>query len=161
MSVLPIFRLTNISHSIAPIIMAPYLDADSPDRSPSPEGSSLPSSDGSPISQDVAIIGFAFQFPGADNSDELWELMMSGKCVASDFPVERLSTTRYHDSNELRPGTVSNRINVTRSSSFNFQSRFDHRKPALLRETSRPLMQSCSVTHRMKHREPIPNRGLS
>lgn len=89
--------------------MAPYLDADSPDRSPSPGGTSLtPSSDGSPISQDIAIIGFAFQFPGADTSDELWDLMVSGKCVASDFPVERLSTTRYHDSNELRPGTVSN-----------------------------------------------------
>ncbi|KAI9740047.1 MAG: polyketide synthase [Claussenomyces sp. TS43310] len=87
--------------------MAPYLSS-------TPRGTDVSSSDypspkpfdGNGTGQDIAIIGFSFQFPEADSSDSLWELMAAGRCVASKFPPDRLSTTRYHALDDSRPGTI-------------------------------------------------------
>ncbi|KAI1772031.1 putative polyketide synthase [Hypoxylon cercidicola] len=56
---------------------------------------------------DIAIIGLSFQFPGANSPDSYWELMLSGKCKASDFPPHRISKAKYHESDETRKGTIS------------------------------------------------------
>lgn len=88
--------------------MAPYLTSSFPETNgsfPSDWPSRKPF-DGKDTSHDVAIIGLSFQFPGAESSDALWELMATGKCVASQFPSDRISATRYHVVDDSRPGTV-------------------------------------------------------
>ncbi|KAF4628668.1 hypothetical protein G7Y89_g9483 [Cudoniella acicularis] len=50
----------------------------------------------------IAIVGFSLKFPqGAESPDSFWSMMVEGKCAATEFPEDRLSTTvRYHpDSN--------------------------------------------------------------
>lgn len=38
----------------------------------------------------VAVIGMACRFPGADNVEELWEVLLSGKCMVEELPKERV-----------------------------------------------------------------------
>lgn len=56
---------------------------------------------------DIAIIGFSFQFPRSDSAESFWNILISGKCVASEFPPDRLCSTRYHGTGNDRSGTVS------------------------------------------------------
>ncbi|KAI1490502.1 putative polyketide synthase [Biscogniauxia mediterranea] len=87
--------------------MAPYVLSTASGDAPGLP--SLPSSivcDGKDISQDIAIVGFSFLFPGADSPDSLWELISSGKCMATEFPKSRISTSRYHAVDDSRPGTI-------------------------------------------------------
>jgi hypothetical protein len=58
---------------------------------------------------DIAIIGFSFEFPEADTVEDFWDLMIEGRCVASEFPRNRLEKFRYHSLDESRKGTVSHR----------------------------------------------------
>ncbi|KAI0376971.1 putative polyketide synthase [Hypomontagnella monticulosa] len=44
----------------------------------------------------IAIIGLSFQFPQASSTEAFWELMMSGKRTATQFPPNRLSDGKYH-----------------------------------------------------------------
>jgi len=56
----------------------------------------------------VAIIGFSLKFPQeAIDAEAFWELMLSGRCTATEYPEDRISTPgRYHpDPN--RKDTVS------------------------------------------------------
>jgi len=78
----------------------------SPDDSSSDRNS--PSSvDGNDIGPDIAIIGLSFQFPEADTEESLWELMNSGRSAATEFPADRLSSTKFFDHEDLRTGTVN------------------------------------------------------
>lgn len=62
--------------------------------------------DGNEIGPDIAIIGLSFQFPEADTEESLWVLMNSGRSAATEFPADRLSSTKFFDTEDLRTGTV-------------------------------------------------------
>ncbi|KAI1759001.1 putative polyketide synthase [Hypoxylon sp. FL1150] len=66
-----------------------------------------PDSVGSHTPCDIAIIGFSFQFPRSDSAESFWNVLISGKCVTSEFPPDRLCSTRYHGAGSDRTGTVS------------------------------------------------------
>lgn len=61
-------------------------------------------------SSDIAIVGFSFDFPGASTVESFWELLLSGKQVATEFPPERLCRDKFHGDNESR--------NVVRPTNF-------------------------------------------
>lgn len=82
--------------------MSPYLSSTPPEVN----GYSQKPFDGRDTSQDIAIIGFSFLFPDANSEDSLWEVVVSGKCAATEFPSDRLTATRYHAVDDSRPGTI-------------------------------------------------------
>ncbi|MEO1339827.1 MAG: SDR family NAD(P)-dependent oxidoreductase, partial [Cyanobacteria bacterium J06635_13] len=47
--------------------------------------------------QDIAIIGMACKVPGANNLDEYWDLLKSGRSAISDVPSSRWSPQDYFD----------------------------------------------------------------
>ncbi|MBI9001217.1 alpha/beta fold hydrolase [Corynebacterium sp. CCM 8864] len=49
------------------------------------------STNGTPGSHDIAIIGMAARYPGADNLDEMWDLLVSGRDGVGDLPIGRWS----------------------------------------------------------------------
>ncbi|KAI1260128.1 putative polyketide synthase [Xylariaceae sp. FL1019] len=55
---------------------------------------------------DIAVLGFSFEFPQASSEESLWSLIVNGESTARTFPPDRLSSTRYHDPNRTRPGTI-------------------------------------------------------
>lgn len=50
----------------------------------------------------IAIIGMSCRAPGANNPEELWELIRAGKDAISDIPASRWNAQDYYDP---RPGT--------------------------------------------------------
>lgn len=63
-----------------------------------------------PIDDDIldpiAIVGFSFQFPGATDSDALWEMMLDKRCVAKEAPKERLNVDGWYHPDSNRRGQV-------------------------------------------------------
>jgi hypothetical protein len=59
-------------------------------------------------SSDIAIVGFAFEFPQANTVDSFWKLMLSGHQAATDFPSTRLCSTKFHGDDKSR-NVVSSR----------------------------------------------------
>ncbi|KAI0844144.1 beta-ketoacyl synthase [Daldinia vernicosa] len=53
----------------------------------------------------IAIIGLSFLLPEVDSTESFWDILMSGKCVASEFPLERLCSFRHHDGGNDGTGT--------------------------------------------------------
>ncbi len=45
----------------------------------------------------VAIIGMACRLPGADNLDQLWDIILSGRSVIGEFPPERFNRDLFYD----------------------------------------------------------------
>ncbi|KAL2201453.1 putative polyketide synthase [Corynascus similis CBS 632.67] len=67
-----------------------------PSRCSSPSTPSLGSVDRD-RSQDIAIVGFSFDFPGANSEDAFWELLTKGKCAAAPFPPDRFHSSRFQE----------------------------------------------------------------
>jgi hypothetical protein len=57
-------------------------------------------------SYDIAIVGFSFQLPQAGTINDFWDLMISGRCTASEFPPDRLCSSKYHGSHGSVKGSV-------------------------------------------------------
>ena len=99
--------------------MAPHSTADTetqgPDYSnsaPDYHGNHRPR-DMPPLSQDrdlvepVAVVGFSLRFPeNAISADSFWEMLMEGRCTATEFPEDRLSVDAVYHPDENRRGTV-------------------------------------------------------
>ena len=45
----------------------------------------------------LAIVGMACRLPGADDLDQLWQLLTSGSCAVEDLPAERFDASLYYD----------------------------------------------------------------
>ncbi|KAK4236508.1 lovastatin diketide synthase LovF [Achaetomium macrosporum] len=99
--------------------MAPYYTSSSDSESPSTRfesrSDSSPSLCSSPsprlapaggdTSQDIAIIGFSFEFPGANSEDAFWDLLTQGQCAATTFPPDRFHYSRFQE--KIRPQRAS------------------------------------------------------
>lgn len=120
---------------------------------PSPAQRTVPSSpDGHGMDQDVAIVGFSFVFPGAETPSELWDLMLDGQCVATEFPPNRLNSQRYHRGNGNHVNSVGDEEMIsmhiccsgwlTRTTAFR---RSPAQKHASSNGMSRPLTPKCLI----------------
>jgi acyl transferase domain-containing protein len=49
--------------------------------------------------QDVAIVGVACRFPGANNCDEFWENLKNGKSSISEIPSDRWNIDKHYSPN--------------------------------------------------------------
>lgn len=65
-----------------------------------------------PYNEPIAIIGMSGQFPGADNINELWEILKNGKEVIREIPKERIEFSEEDSCSEKgipwRMGMISN-----------------------------------------------------
>ncbi|KAI0138627.1 putative polyketide synthase [Hypoxylon sp. NC0597] len=61
---------------------------------------------------DIAIIGFSLLFPKADSTESFWDILVSGKCVASEFPPDRLRNARHYENGNSRVGPVITLVQV-------------------------------------------------
>lgn len=58
---------------------------------------------------DIAIVGMACRFPGADNLSEYWELLSSGVDAVDEIPTERWDWRDYYDVDPEAAGKMYNR----------------------------------------------------
>ncbi|KAI0378120.1 putative polyketide synthase [Hypomontagnella monticulosa] len=58
--------------------------------------------DGDSSSSDIAIVGFSFLFPQADSVDSFWDLLVSGRQAAIEFPSNRLCSSKFYGDDESR-----------------------------------------------------------
>lgn len=47
------------------------------------------------INDDIAIVGWACRFPGADSTEEFWDLIAGGRCTVTQVPADRFSLERF------------------------------------------------------------------
>lgn len=56
----------------------------------------------------LAIIGFAFEFPGdATSSESFWQMLCNGRSASTEFPKERLNIDAFYHPDPERPSSVS------------------------------------------------------
>lgn len=48
-------------------------------------------------SKDIAITGLSFRLPGADNIEELWDMLDNGRCLINDISQKRKELTGCHN----------------------------------------------------------------
>ena len=66
-------------------------------------------SEGTTGPRDVAIIGVACRFPGADNIDSFWENLKNGVDSVTEIPAERFDVGAYYDPDGRKPGKTSSK----------------------------------------------------
>lgn len=54
--------------------------------------------------KDIAIIGLAGRYPNADNMDEFWQVLATGKDCISEIPTSRWEHSIYYDSEKGKSG---------------------------------------------------------
>jgi len=57
----------------------------------------FPAHPASLLHKPIAIVGMACRLPGADNIEEYWELLRSGRSAIAELPPERLDRQLYYD----------------------------------------------------------------
>ncbi|MBD3317188.1 MAG: hypothetical protein GF344_15485, partial [Chitinivibrionales bacterium] len=60
--------------------------------------------DGSPSTDDIAIIGMDARFPGAQTVHDYWRILMEGKDLITEVPKERWDGDAVYDPEKLKPG---------------------------------------------------------
>ncbi len=65
---------------------------------------------GRPVAEEpVAIIGMACRFPGADDLDSFWQLLISGTDAVSEVPPDRFPAAEIYDPDPTVPGKTNSR----------------------------------------------------
>src|SRR5216683_666794 len=54
----------------------------------------------------LAIIGIGCRFPGANNPQEFWELLRSGRSAIRDIPIDRWQTEKLYHPDPAQPGKM-------------------------------------------------------
>lgn len=52
----------------------------------------------------IAIVGVGCKFPGAENLDEFWGVIVGGEDHVKDIPKERFDVDAFYDSDPDAPG---------------------------------------------------------
>jgi len=93
-----------------------------------------------PTLEPLAIIGIGFEFPGgAVTEDALWDIMVGGKCVSSDFPQDRMNIDAFHSAEPGKSHTVSHAGLAKNSLYADQEPRFTPRKVTSLTRMSEIL----------------------
>ena len=56
-----------------------------------------------------AIVGYAARFPGAENTDEYWDVLREGRDAISEVPADRWDVDEFFDPDPDTPGKVATR----------------------------------------------------
>ena len=60
------------------------------------------------VTDGIAIIGFSFQFPQeATTPQGFWEMLVDGRCAATEFPKDRMNMNGFYHPNADRYDAVS------------------------------------------------------
>lgn len=59
--------------------------------------------------EDIAIIGLSGKYPGANNLNEFWENLKSGKDSIIEIPKERWDVLKYYDTEKGKEGVISSK----------------------------------------------------
>lgn len=51
----------------------------------------------------IAIVGIGCMFPGAENIDEYWNVLLNGEDHVQDIPTERFNVEAFYDPNPDHP----------------------------------------------------------
>ena len=56
----------------------------------------------------IAIVGMAVRFPqGADSPDDVWKMLVEGRCASTEFPKDRLNIDGFWNSDPEKLNNVS------------------------------------------------------
>ena len=55
---------------------------------------------------DIAIVGIGCRFPGADNIDEFWRVLVNGENHVTEIPPERWNTDAFYSDDKDSPGKI-------------------------------------------------------
>jgi hypothetical protein len=59
------------------------------------------------LMEPIAITGFSLKFPGdADSVESFWDMMMEGRCTATEFSDQRMNHAAHYSSDPGAMGTV-------------------------------------------------------
>lgn len=54
--------------------------------------------------EDIAIVGIGCRFPGADNIDEFWRVLLNGENHVKDIPPDRWDNDKFYSDDPDEPG---------------------------------------------------------
>ncbi|KAL4745366.1 hypothetical protein BDW72DRAFT_198715 [Aspergillus terricola var. indicus] len=57
------------------------------------------------MSEPIAVIGFAFEFPGATSNDHFWNIICEGRSMSIDIPPSRFNVDAFYHSDAARAST--------------------------------------------------------
>ena len=55
---------------------------------------------------DIAIVGLGCRFPGADNADEFWRVLVNGENHVKPIPEDRWKNTAFYSEDKDAPGKL-------------------------------------------------------
>ena len=55
---------------------------------------------------DIAIVGTGCKFPGADNLDEFWRVLLNGENHVVDIPEDRWKNEAFYSADKDEPGKL-------------------------------------------------------
>lgn len=77
----------------------------------------------------IAIVGIACRLPGANNLEELWNLLIENKTAISDIPRDRWNSEEYY-AKEILPGKMNTRWGGFIHNVYDFDASFFEISPA-------------------------------
>ncbi|MFF3698752.1 type I polyketide synthase [Streptomyces sp. NPDC002221] len=78
----------------------------------------------------VAIIGIGCRFPGAENTDALWDVLVANTDTVTEVPPDRFDVDRCHDASPMTAGRTVSRHGGFLSDPFGFDAAFFGVSPA-------------------------------
>ncbi|XP_045200786.2 narbonolide/10-deoxymethynolide synthase PikA2, modules 3 and 4-like [Mercenaria mercenaria] len=75
------------------------------------------------MDDDIAVIGIGCRFPGADNIDEFWRVLVNGENHVVDIPSERWNNDAFYSENRDEPG----KLYVKKAAFINRHDEWDNR----------------------------------
>lgn len=54
----------------------------------------------------IAIVGIGCRFPGANNPEELWNILENGKDMVSEVPENRWNKDNWYNSSKIKGKSV-------------------------------------------------------
>ena len=61
------------------------------------------------LSEPIAVLGIGCRFPGAENPEQFWQLLLSGRDAVTEVPPERWDVDAYYDGDPQAPGKTYSR----------------------------------------------------
>ena len=55
---------------------------------------------------DIAIVGVGCRFPGADDLDEFWRVLVNGENHVKEIPIERWNHAAFYNEDPNEPGKI-------------------------------------------------------
>lgn len=72
----------------------------------------------------IAIIGLACKFPGAEDNQQFWQLLMDGKNTTRPVPKDRWNSSKYYSENPDEAGKIYTKCGNFLNSVFEFDPNF-------------------------------------